>query len=85
MTFTVGQRVRLTDEAVARGFQGRASTTGGVVVGIPGTRGFKYRASNLVSVRRDGIQTPETYAAKFWRLEATGIAEACLRAAGGKP
>lgn len=58
--FKIGQRVRMTPRAIEQGFQGRATSTEGVVVGV----GKPSKQS--VRVLRDGIKTPDTYYAGFW-------------------
>ena len=60
MSFTKGQRVRMTAEAIRNGLDisryGKRITTGTVVGYFPG----------WVRVLRDGIKNPNAYAEHFW-------------------
>lgn len=57
--FKVGQRVKMTPEAIEQGFQGRATSTRGTVTAVD-PRGWD------VTVKRDGLKHPTSYSVVFW-------------------
>ena len=66
MSLKIGQRVRLTGRAVAMGLQGRAATSGAVVVSILPPHRY---CGPAIRVIRDGLKGRDTYIATFWRPE----------------
>lgn len=65
--FTVGQRVRMTREALDRGLDGRhAKRSKGIVKGIPKRATAAVDPSLLVRIQRDGETFIKTYHMDFW-------------------
>lgn len=66
--FKLGQRVRMTEEALRRGFDGPiVKRRTGVVRAFPKTtRSHVLDPRTLVSILRDGETRPRQYAAIFW-------------------
>lgn len=62
--FQEGQRVRMTEEAIAQHLQGTSNRRSGVVKGFPST-GFG-DIPRLVYIVRDGTRTKVSYHMKFW-------------------
>jgi hypothetical protein len=75
--FKVGQRVRMTSEALAQKLDGvyvKRST--GVVTGFPSQASYG-DPSVLVYVRRDGRASRECYSMNFWEPEPQGGELSC--------
>lgn len=65
--FKIGQRVRMTEKAIAQYLQGTNDRRTGVVTGFPIT-GYG-NTFNLVYVTRDGTYTKSSYHMDFWEPE----------------
>lgn len=58
--FRLGQKVKMTQDAIDQGFQGRAKSTRGVVTRVD-PRGWD------VTVLRDGLKHATSYSVVFWQ------------------
>lgn len=63
MAFRIGQRVRMTAEALQQFSQRRVGSNRGKVVS-------NYGWPHFVRVRPDGLKTVSTYAVEFWESDA---------------
>lgn len=70
--FTEGQRVKMTEKAIAAGLHGhKANRRTGVVKGFPQSTPVG-DPSMLVYVRRDGERSKRCYHMDFWEPEEAG-------------
>lgn len=71
--FKVGQRVKMTKEALDAGLDGSiAKRSTGIVTGIPARTSGTVDPSKLVRIQRDGESFVKTYHMDFWEPDTNG-------------